>query len=184
MFGGFPKNSPRDSERSACQRMFGARAGWTIYCRHEVVFRKGGRVTPTVNYSYFLTIFHAAVGFYFFGRLRWTTGILLRPSTAVMQGQRSLARFFAFCISTSLAPRRPRPRPSCLNYVGMDSRPQASRVSKFARAHSGPVNSMCFTPNGLHLLTAGTDNRYSTVQYSGVWWVPLYRGQLINELHG
>ena len=39
-------------------------------------------------------------------------------------------------------------------------RPHTSRASKFARAHAGPVNSLCFAPDGLHLVTAGTDNRY------------------------
>lgn len=53
-----------------------------------------------------------------------------------------------------------------------DSRPQSSKASKFARAHAGPVNSLCFTPDGLHLLTSGTDNRYRPLlfyplQYSG-----------------
>eukprot|EP00752_Nemacystus_decipiens_P004205 g3843.t1 len=37
--------------------------------------------------------------------------------------------------------------------------PHATRASKFARAHAGPVNSLCFAPDGLHLLTSGTDNR-------------------------
>ena len=45
--------------------------------------------------------------------------------------------------------------------VPRDGSPQASRASKFARAHAGPVNSLCFTWDGRHLLTGGTDNRYT-----------------------
>ncbi|CAN0477255.1 unnamed protein product, partial [Discosporangium mesarthrocarpum] len=40
------------------------------------------------------------------------------------------------------------------------SAPHVSPVSSFARAHAGPVNSLCFTPDGLHLLTSGVDDRW------------------------
>ncbi|CBJ31103.1 WD-repeat protein, putative [Ectocarpus siliculosus] len=54
--------------------------------------------------------------------------------------------------------------------------PHASRASKFARAHAGPVNSLCFAPEGLHLLTAGTDNRLR------LWEVETGRNTMTNYL--
>ena len=36
---------------------------------------------------------------------------------------------------------------------------QSSGLSRHKTAHNGHVNSMCFTPNGLHLVTYGTDDR-------------------------
>ncbi|CAM9968086.1 unnamed protein product, partial [Hapterophycus canaliculatus] len=54
--------------------------------------------------------------------------------------------------------------------------PHASRASKFARAHAGPVNSLCFAPDGCHLLTAGTDNRLR------LWHVDTGRNTMTNYL--
>ncbi|CAM9742078.1 unnamed protein product [Pylaiella littoralis] len=54
--------------------------------------------------------------------------------------------------------------------------PHASRASKFARAHAGPVNSLCFSPDGLHLVTAGTDNRLR------LWQVDTGRNTMTNYL--